>query len=793
MKNKNFDPVPHLGNLPFPVESNRDLEKDIIICEKVEFLLMLSLNNDSEVIKWLPGFAYDKFRVTAKNYIIDRERPTSNVNAIAQLDFENDFAQRVFELPDFKDVLYPLIRLYCIVNEYQVPSYENMDLTAGYQLAHEFRLDTKDIFKPLPIPDGSPWKISFNKNIHPRNLPKITSNYQFLGEKGILLQQIVERKTSQGIVRLPAVNWIKDNEPYPITTHFYQFDKHPIFNLNLIKEYRHAPIFLTEHIDIAQGMFSGFSLIWTSWNGGKDAMEYVDWQSLKGRKVYYVLLLDNSPKDKERIETAMAVFTKFDDAHGMNLQVVLVRQQAMALPVSLPLNTLNHDVRYMHPSESSVAPESQKQKVIPENMPEQLPPIQVLDDTAFIKLARQYKIYIPEDISEYVDGRINTNLTKKHEPIFLVTPILKEKTLTVIFAPAGIGKTWLGLSMGLCLSNGIDIFPHWKVSPAPRKVLYVLGEMDREEIENRVCDIKKGYQIKADNKYLMTRRVYDKDISESKGQMRVEKYIRDLNNLGDGMTSVLILDNLNTLAENASFKAGWDRLFAWIEKIKRSGITVILIHHTNKDGKYLGTSNIKNKADFMIHASETNEVADKLHKLCAGSTRSSKDKKLHEIKQILIAERQEEIVMYINHKKHRSVSKKDSKPLRIAIDPEDDNPKWDVKVMDYEEILSGYGYSQEDLTKIIESDHLDEKFQRILYDEPTDENDDDIFPLDIAFLDMPEERQKEIILKLYERGKTPHERSSWSMAKKLNISKRALDYVRAKTKTKFSDLKVSEN
>ena len=799
MSNEKFDPVPYLFKLPLPTESNRELEKDIIICEKVEFLLMRSLNNDFDVIKWIPGFAHDKFRVAAQNYVVDKERVTYNVNAILKLDIENNLERRISDLPEFKETLYPLTRLYCIINEYKPPIGEDIDVAAAYQLAHEMGLDIEDVFTPLIMPGYSKWTGSYNKNIHPRNMPPIVNKYCFYGPKKVLLQQIVEMRIARGVARLPFSNWIKDNEPYPITVHISQSEKHYLFNLWHIKEYSHAPIFLTEHIDIAAQMCSNPFLVWSSWGWGKDAIKYVDWEPLKGRNVYYILLLENNSQNKQRVETAMAVFAKFDACSGMNLQVVLVRQEkcSFATPGVNGEGFPDRGFRYILPYDTLSAELQEKpyfnlqsQDSVVKTNQKQLPQIEVLDDISFIKLAKQYKIYIPEDIREYVDGRINTNLHQRHKPVFLIQSVIKIMTLTVIFAPSGIGKTWLGLSVGICLSNGIDIFPYWPNPSGPRKVLYILGEMNRDEIEDRVADIQRAYNIDSDNGYFEAHRINDKDISEPSGQARVEKYIRNLDKRGEGKTSVLIIDNLNTLAENASFKAGWDKLFAWIEKIKKSGITVILIHHTNKQGKYLGTSNIKNKADFMIHASETNEVADRLHQLCAGSKRSPKDKKHHEIKKILMSARQEKIVMYINHEKHRSVAGKDYKPLRIAINPDDENPQWDVKVIDYEEILSNYGYSQDDLTKIIESDHLGEELDlEHLGSESADENDDDIFPLEVPFLALPEELQREIILYLYEQGKTPHDRSSQAMAEKLEISKRSLDYIRSKTKTKVSDLK----
>src|ERR1700730_10702650 len=52
----------------------------------------------------------------------------------------------------------------------------------------------------------------------------------------------------------------------------------------------------------------------------------------------------------------------------------------------------------------------------------------------------------------------------------LLSPILPERSLAMLYAPRGIGKSWLGLSIGLSVAAGQPLL-RWS-SPRQRNVLY---------------------------------------------------------------------------------------------------------------------------------------------------------------------------------------------------------------------------------------------------------------------------------------------------------------------------------
>ena len=53
----------------------------------------------------------------------------------------------------------------------------------------------------------------------------------------------------------------------------------------------------------------------------------------------------------------------------------------------------------------------------------------------------------------------------------LLAPILPERSLAMLYAPRGIGKSWLGLTIGLAVASGSSVL-RWS-APKPRRVLLV--------------------------------------------------------------------------------------------------------------------------------------------------------------------------------------------------------------------------------------------------------------------------------------------------------------------------------
>jgi putative DNA primase/helicase len=73
----------------------------------------------------------------------------------------------------------------------------------------------------------------------------------------------------------------------------------------------------------------------------------------------------------------------------------------------------------------------------------------------------------------------------------LLDPILPERSLGMLYAPRGVGKTLLGLSVGLAVASGTPLL-RWS-APRKRRVLYVDGEMPLVSLQERLRTLSVGF------------------------------------------------------------------------------------------------------------------------------------------------------------------------------------------------------------------------------------------------------------------------------------------------------------
>lgn len=128
----------------------------------------------------------------------------------------------------------------------------------------------------------------------------------------------------------------------------------------------------------------------------------------------------------------------------------------------------------------------------------------------------------------------------------IMSPWLTEKGLAMVFAPRGVGKTWLGLGIAHAIGSG-DWFLKWK-GVAPRKVLYIDGEMPTSLLKERYAKIvaASGKDAPKEN-FRLAAADYQQDglpdLSDPEDQKYYDPIIAD--------ADLIILDNYSILARIA--------------------------------------------------------------------------------------------------------------------------------------------------------------------------------------------------------------------------------------------------
>ncbi|SKA99837.1 AAA domain-containing protein [Prosthecobacter debontii] len=168
--------------------------------------------------------------------------------------------------------------------------------------------------------------------------------------------------------------------------------------------------------------------------------------------------------------------------------------------------------------------------------------------------------------------------------------------LGFIFAPRGVGKTWLAMALPLALSQGGSL-GLWQAGEQPVTVLYVDGEMPLELTQQRTRLLGLGERVQ----YL-----HHETLFEALGcslNIGLEEHREALTSLivSHGFQCV-ILDNLSALASGVDENKGsdYEPIGQWLLELRRRKITVIVIHHAGRNGFMRGHSKREDACSWIL-------------------------------------------------------------------------------------------------------------------------------------------------------------------------------------------------
>jgi AAA domain/Homeodomain-like domain len=180
----------------------------------------------------------------------------------------------------------------------------------------------------------------------------------------------------------------------------------------------------------------------------------------------------------------------------------------------------------------------------------------------------------------------------------ILSPILSEKGTAMIYAYRGVGKTHVALGIAYAAASG-GTFLKWS-APKPRRVLLIDGEMPAVDLKDRLLGIVAIAEKEAAPDAM---RVIAGDLIEHGGignladptvQAELDKHL-------DGI-DLLILDNLSSLTAviRDNDQESWTTIQQWLLRLRRRGISVLLVHHAGKGGEQRGTSRREDILDTSI-------------------------------------------------------------------------------------------------------------------------------------------------------------------------------------------------
>ncbi len=176
----------------------------------------------------------------------------------------------------------------------------------------------------------------------------------------------------------------------------------------------------------------------------------------------------------------------------------------------------------------------------------------------------------------------------------VLDPIIPEKGLALLYAVRGTGKTHVALGIAHAVATG-GKFLNWR-APSARRVLLVDGEMPAADLRDRLRTIVAGTGVAAAPGML---KVLAGDLLEDGiGNLARPELQRKLERCLDGV-ELLILDNLASLiaGQHENDADSWTTMQQWLLRLRRRGISVLIVHHAGKNGDQRGISNREDLLD----------------------------------------------------------------------------------------------------------------------------------------------------------------------------------------------------
>ncbi|MFZ4382657.1 MAG: AAA family ATPase [Sandarakinorhabdus sp.] len=183
----------------------------------------------------------------------------------------------------------------------------------------------------------------------------------------------------------------------------------------------------------------------------------------------------------------------------------------------------------------------------------------------------------------------------------LLDPILPKKSISMLFGPRGLGKTFMAMGIALAAASG-GSFLGW-TAPRPAKVLYIDGEMPASLMQDRVARAIKNLdrpELAKQNLFILSADEIGRSLPDLGSEDGRKLYAPLLEQV-----DLIIIDNLSTLCRTGKENEaeGWDEMQAWVLTQRIAGRSVLFIHHAGKGGEQRGTSKREDVMDTVIKLS----------------------------------------------------------------------------------------------------------------------------------------------------------------------------------------------
>lgn len=171
---------------------------------------------------------------------------------------------------------------------------------------------------------------------------------------------------------------------------------------------------------------------------------------------------------------------------------------------------------------------------------------------------------------------------------FLIDGFLPKRMITLVYADGGHGKSWLAFAMAkYCAMQSLNVVYLDFDNP--------LSVLKQRNINSKLIEPHSNLMY----------------IQRSKCPVQPDELLAKMSNeasAGAFNNTFVVLDSLRNFTE-VNNDAKCMHTMDQIMNIREAGATVLIIHHSNKDGRnYQGSNNIRNSVDNMFQLKKLNSV-----------------------------------------------------------------------------------------------------------------------------------------------------------------------------------------
>lgn len=179
----------------------------------------------------------------------------------------------------------------------------------------------------------------------------------------------------------------------------------------------------------------------------------------------------------------------------------------------------------------------------------------------------------------------------------IVDPVIPQKGIVMCYAARGIGKTFMSCGLSYAASTGSS-FLKWS-APKARRVLHCDGEMAAVDLRDRFRGLMEASSTKPEPGFL---NILPADLIDMGiGNLASPIVQAELDPWLSGV-ELLVLDNLSTLTSviRDNDADSWNPIQEWLLRLRRRGVSVLIVHHAGKGGEQRGTSRREDVLDTSI-------------------------------------------------------------------------------------------------------------------------------------------------------------------------------------------------